>query len=165
MALEARLIARRDGLDEIVVPTELVDLPAALGATQIMAGEQAIFAARNRSINASTAILEQRVAAFEEEIAGLEGEIAAQDRQLALISEELTGLGQLFDKGLARKERILALQRTAADIEGGRARNVSGIARARQGIGGARLEIDELLTELLNQTVASLQETQKEIFD
>lgn len=164
-ALEARLIARRDARGAIDFPSELTGAGPDAGVAEMIDGQRTIFAARNQSIASQTAILEQRVAALDQEIVGLDGEIAAQDRQLALIEEELEGLSELFDKGLARKERILALRRTAADIEGARARNVAGIARARQSIGGARLEIDDLRTNILNLAVEELRETQKEIFD
>lgn len=162
-ALEARLAARRDGLETIDFPAELETGDAE--AARITDGQRMIFSAQNRTLATRISILEQRIAALREEIVGLQGQIAAQDRQLVLIEEEAQGLRGLFNKGLARKERILALERTAAEIDGGRSRNSAEIARARQAIGGARLEIDELSTTMVDEAVAELRETQKEIFD
>jgi HlyD family type I secretion membrane fusion protein len=163
-ALEARLIARRDGLTEI-------DFPDALKKADpnevdpIMAGQVNIFQARNSSLKSEKEILGQRIAQLGEEISGLRGQIKAEDRQIELITEELKGLKKLFEKGLAKRDRMLALQRNAAAIEGNRSMHIADVARAKQKITETQLLIDGLGTKLMKDVVEELRKTQEKIFE
>ena len=71
VAQEARLIAERDGSDE----TGFADILTASSdnpeVVEIMSGERSIFEARQQSLRAQAAIIEQRVSQYEEEIRGL----------------------------------------------------------------------------------------------
>ena len=111
------------------------------------------------------AVLRQRIRQFSEEITGIEGQIASEDTQLRLIAEETTAVRHLVDKGLARKPRLLELQRRTAEIEGDRSQNHALIARANQNIGEAILRITELETARMNEVVQQLREVQEELFD
>src|SRR3546814_13719512 len=65
-------------------------------------------------------ILRQRIAQLDEEIGGLRAQIESQRVQLSLIEVELADVAGLVDKGLERRPRLLALQRTQAEINGDR---------------------------------------------
>ncbi len=164
-ALEARLVAERDGDDSVRFPDWLLDEGDDPEVRAVVEGEMSIFVARARTLASQVAVLGQRIAQFGEEITGLEGQLAAEDTQLALIAEEMTAVEVLLEKGLERKPRLLALQRRAAEIEGSRSANLAAIARARQNIGEARLRISELETARINDVVEQLRETQNALFD
>ena len=70
-ALQARLVAERDGKSQIVFPPDLTAENAAPKVAETLVGETNIFAARRQSLEGQAAILEQRVAQFREEIEGL----------------------------------------------------------------------------------------------
>ena len=164
-AVEARLIAERDGRMEVHFPEWLLDRLEEPEVIDTVVGQINIFALRQESLDHRTQILNQRIAQFEEEITGLEGQIAAENVQLKLIGEESKDVRQLVELGLARRPRFLALEREAAALEGQRSQNLAGIARARQSILEAELRISELHTELVNEVVQLLSETQAELFD
>ena len=164
-ARQARLEAERDGRPEVAFPDWLEDGREDPKVAEILDGQLNIFQARKESKSGQVAILGQRIAQFSEEIEGLEGQIKAEDRQIKLIGQELKDVKRLVDKGLARRPRLLELQRRSAEIEGSRHRNQARIARARQQIGEAELRITELQTELVNDVVAELREVQAEILD
>ena len=164
-AIEARLIAERDGQTEILFPEWLLDRLEEPEVIDTVAGQINIFASRQESLDHQTQILRQRIAQFGEEITGLEGQIAAENVQLQLIAEESSDVRHLVESGLARRPRLLALEREAAALEGQRSQNLAGIARARQSISEAELRISELNTELGNEVVQLLSETQAELFD
>ncbi len=164
-ALEARLVAERDGDDSVRFPDWLLDEGDDPEVRAVVEGEISIFEARARTLASRVAVLGQRIAQFGEEITGLEGQLAAEDTQLALIAEEMAAVEVLLEKGLERKPRLLALQRRAAEIEGSRSANLAAIARARQNIGEARLRISELETARINDVVERLRETQNALFD
>lgn len=162
-ALEARLIAERDGTDEVTFPASLTTDGSE--NTETLAGQLKIFLTRKEAVAAQENILEQQAAQLSEEIAGLRGLIAAENTQIDLIHSEIEDVRTLVTKGLAKRSRLLALQRRRAEIEGARSRNIAGVARAKQQIAETRLRVSELKTQQLNQVVEELRATQTELFD
>lgn len=164
-SLAARLRAERDGAKTLNFPT---DMRAAVKDPQVsaaMEGQRRIFEARRDSLASKTALLRKRDAQVRTEIRGLRAQIEGDDRQLVLIEEELSGIRKLVERGLVAKPRLLALQRRAAEIGGGRGRNVAAVARAQQSIGETRLKIEELKTERLNEVVRELREVESQLHD
>lgn len=162
----ARLTAERDGATAPDFPDTVFDLvPDGEQLARMMAGEETIFTERQSFLKGQTDINRQRIAQLRAEIAGLRDQIAAENRQLELISQEETGLTDLVEKGLARKPRLLELQREQASIRGSRARNQAAIARAEQSIREAELTVIDARTRFLNEVVATLQQQQAEIAD
>ena len=164
-ALQARLVAERDGQDEIAFPYTLIGEDAPPDVEETLRGEINIFAARRRSLEGQAAILEQRVAQFREEIEGLEGQIVAESTQLDLLSEERRAQEALVEKKLNSTERLLALRREEAEIFGNRSRRIAAIARVKQRIAEEKLKILELGTNHINEVVKELRETQTMMLD
>ncbi len=164
-ALEARLQAERDGLDRVAYPEALTGRRDDPKTRQVVEGQDNIFQARRGTLRSQVAILDQRAAEYSEEIIGIEGQIRSETEQLALVEEELTGVQTLFDKGFARKPKLLQLQRRAAEIEGARNMHQAQIARARQSIGETRMRASDLETTRLNQVVEELRKAQAELYD
>ena len=165
LALEARLIAERDGLDEIIFPEPLLSRKTDSDVAESMHGEANIFAARRDSMRGQAEILEQRIAQYQQEIQGLEGQIRAERKQLALIAEERSAEEKLVAKKLTGMQRVIELKRDEAEIEGSRSRNIANIARARQSIAEEQLKILELSTQQASEVVAELRNTQTLLFD
>jgi HlyD family type I secretion membrane fusion protein len=162
-AVEARLIAERDGLDRIVFPSELKLLTGEVET--IVSGQNNIFKARRETLTTQRGILRQRIAALQAEVTGLTAKIAAQGTQLRLVAEELVDVRSLYEQGLAKKARMLALERAVAEIEGDRADNRAKVARARQQITEAELKIAELNSNALNEVLKELREVQAQLHD
>lgn len=166
LALEARLVAERDGADRIDFPPDLMEVARQdPKVAQIVVAQNNIFEARRSTLEGQIKILQQRIAQAREEIAGLEAQEKSEARQLALIDEELVDVEQLVEKGLQRKPHLLALKRTKAAIEGSRGEHLAEIARARQKIGEATLAILDLKNQKLNAVVDGLREAQERIAD
>lgn len=165
-ALAARLEAERDQSDTVRFPDWLVaEVEEGRAQRSILDAQTAIFRARRKALDGQASILEQRIAQVKEEVAGLKGLIVAEDRQLSLIGQEVGDVQSLFDRQLTPKSRLLALQRQQAEIAGSRARNVAAIARAKQSIGEASLQISELTTKRVNEALDELEKTQAELLD
>jgi HlyD family type I secretion membrane fusion protein len=71
----------------------------------------------------------------------------------------------LFKKGLARKSRMLALQRRASELEGNRNLHLAQIARARQSMTESRMRAGELKTTMINEVVENLRAAEAERYD
>ncbi|MDF2368165.1 HlyD family type I secretion periplasmic adaptor subunit [Sneathiella sp.] len=165
LAQKARLIAERDGLDEIPFPEWLLERKDEPNVKEAMEGQQNIFDSRRTSRDGQITILKQKAAQLEEEIKGLEGQVTSSDRQIALISEEIKDVESLVKKSLAKRPRLRALQRNLAELSGNRSQNTSRIAQTRQAIGEVELQINELSNALIDEVVAELRDVQAQIFD
>lgn len=160
-ALQARLLAERDGLDAIAWPERL----RMSDDDGILATQERIFAARKASFDNETAILEQRIAQIREQALGYKGQIAAQDREIALLSEEARDVRRLVEKGHMPKPRLRALEREAAEVAGARARNLAQVARLAQAAGETRLRIVRLGNARMTEVTTELREVEAHLAD
>lgn len=160
-ALEARLVAERDGLDSIDWPEWL----RAVDAEAVRATQDRIFAARKASFDSEVAILEQRIAQLHEQAAGFEGQVAAQDRHVALLAEEIDDIRPLVEKGHATRQRLRALEREAAEITGERARNRAQVARMKEAASEVRLQIVRLRNTRRTEVTSELREVEARLAD
>jgi len=108
-------------------------------------------------------ILAQRIAQLRSENEGLRGAVASFDRQVALIGSELEDVRALVERGLARRPRLLALQRRMAQIEGQRAQSLARIARNEQAIGETRLQAINARQAEMESLARELARTREEL--
>ena len=155
IAQRARLVAERDRLRSIPMPSEFVGLaPEDLAlARESLRIQQQQFGARRTGRSTETGVLGQRVAQLNEQIAGYEGQIVANIEQQRLIQEELTGMRSLAEKGYAPLTRVRALERTAAQLDGELGSLRAQIARSREAVGETRLQVSGVSTKM-NEDVA-----------
>lgn len=158
-ALAARLAAEESGATVI----DWTNVPPGPGRKEAIADQETIFQARLETKLNWRGILEQRIGQLEKEIEGLEAQIQSATEQLALIDQEIRSVQALLKKGLARMPRLLALQRTRAEIGGRRAANRASIARSRQAIGEAQLQILALDVNRRDEAAKLLGEARAEI--
>jgi HlyD family secretion protein len=156
----ARLIAERDGLERPQAPASLAARSAEDNVRSLMASEAALFTARANARTSQKDLLQGRIAQLNQEISGLEAQVDSKTKQLELIAGELTGVQELYDKRLVPLNRLTALQREAARIEGERGQLVSAIAETRSKIGEAQLQIVRLDQDFRTEVVKELGETQ-----
>ena len=146
----AELAARRNrleaefmGAEAIVWDDELKSMAAVDPQVQeILDGQLRLFRAREAARGGEVARLREQIGQAHEEIAGLHAQAASLTDQAALIDRELTAQRSLFDKGLTRLDRLMAIERAAESFEGRSGAIVADIARARGKI--AELEIQIL---------------------
>lgn len=165
IATEARLIAERDAAPDITFPPELLRQLHDPGIRQIVDAQVNQFNTRRAHDESRKAILRQRIAELEQQIGGLGEQLAAVERQSALIAEESGGVETLFKKGLERKPRLLALQRSSADLLGRQGDLKAKIAQAREAIGETQLDIIKTDIERTEDVAAELAATQSKIVD
>lgn len=164
-AQEARLIAERDGEENLAFGISFAGYTDNPKLLEIVEGQTGVFEARRVAIDSQLAIFDQRVVEYQQQIEGLEAQVKSEETQLELIEEELKGVRILFEKGIERKPRLLALQRNMAEIQGIRGQHLSDIARVRQSIGETKLEAIDLKNRFLNGVVTELRDVQTKIAD
>ncbi len=164
-ALEARLLAERDGLDHVVFPADLVDAEADPEMKKILDGQRDLFAARRTAMEGQKTILAQRVGQLEKLVAGLRSQIAAKSKQLVFLKEEIGGLQQLYENGHASKARLLALQREASEAQGDRGKHLADMASAQLRIGETRLQAIQVEKTFREDVMKDLRDAQERISD
>jgi len=165
LAEKARLVAEQQNSDHIVFADWLMSKKSDPNVARAMQGQLNIYEARKLARKGQITILEQKIAQLREEIKGLDGQVDSSNRQIKLISLELKDIEQLVRKKLAKRSRLRALQRNAAELDGTRSQNVARIAQSKQAIGEIRLQISEIQNAVLNEAVTELRNVQAQLFD
>lgn len=119
MARQARLVAERDGLEEIVWPETLTEAATAdPEITGMIEGQRRLFIARNESLRREADQIAEQIAQAYNQIDGTEAQLEAFVTQQELILNELQDAQSLLEKGLAQASRVSSLQREQARLLG-----------------------------------------------
>jgi HlyD family secretion protein len=130
-----------------------------------MQDQTAQFTSRQAARQGQTAILVQRGEQLRQEIRGFEVERRATEQQLVLIRRELSALQDLLRSRLVPVNRVMALEREQARLEGLVGRLLSDAAKAEQAISETQLQIAQLHQRFHEETAAALIETRQKIDD
>jgi HlyD family secretion protein/epimerase transport system membrane fusion protein len=161
-ATEVRLIAERDN----TVPsfdTIVAEHGGSRAAVQAAASETSILKARQRQYESEAGTLQQRIAQLNEQITGSTAQATGLQRQSALIGEEAAGARKLAESGYTPKTRVMALDRTAAQLEADLGVANADIARARQAIGEAEVELAKLERTRVTEIASELRTAQAKL--
>ncbi len=165
-ATEARLVAERDNKETVTFPAEVASLEATdPKIKEIIDTQRRLFETRREALKGEIGVLNQKIAQSDQEIRGLREQAAAATSQINLLNEEISVVQGLLAKGNALKPRLLALQRSQAELLGQRGQAQAMVSRANQTINEAKITIINKRTEYLNSAVAELKETQSQLSD
>jgi len=159
-AKNSRLVAERDGLPRPAVPAEMAGRLDDNGVKTLLASEASLFRARVTARESQRELLKSKVSQLGDEIVGLDAQVASKAKQLELITGELTGVQELFDKRLVPIARLTALQREGARIEGERGQLISTIAETKTKVDEAKLQMVRLDQDVRTEVVKELGEAQ-----
>jgi HlyD family secretion protein len=141
LARQARLMAERDGADNVVFPEDLLHRKAEPLVANAIAGELNLFRSRRQALEGQRAQLRERIAQISKEIEGLSAQLRAKEKEISFIEQELAGVTELYNKKLVTVVRYNQLQRDEARLGGERGNIIAEIARARGRISEAELQI------------------------
>jgi HlyD family type I secretion membrane fusion protein len=117
-AYKARLLAERDGLDQIAFAEDLVAEAEANPATaQILTGQRRIFETRRNALAGEKALNANRLAQSRQRLEGLERQFEVKRRELALMRNELSDQQILLGSGYTTKRRVASAERTVQQLE------------------------------------------------
>lgn len=160
----ARLEAELANCPAITVPARFATLTGddRRIADDAMRMAQAQFEA-GRALEASErGVLADRGAQIGHQIDGYRQRLLSSRRQSELSNEELASYRTLYQKGLATKPRLLALERSVAAIDGDTGAAVTEIARLHSAAGEARLQLVQARSERSRQSAERLRAAQTE---
>ena len=120
---------------------------------------------RRKSLQGQISVLQQREEQARQQINGIPGRGCPSDRQLALTNDELNGTVELYQKGYAPKTKVLALQRQAAQLAGQKGDYLANIARAKDQIAEAEMQIAQLQKDRDTEVSDQLRDMQSRLID
>ncbi|MEO1688750.1 MAG: HlyD family type I secretion periplasmic adaptor subunit, partial [Pseudomonadota bacterium] len=120
---------------------------------EMIDGQIMLHATRLRSQAEQIEQLRERQTQTREQISGAEAQIAALERQLELIAQELEGLRTLLEQGLTQLNRVLALEREEARLQGQIGELTANIAQARGQLAEIEIQIVLLSTQRQEQAM------------
>lgn len=163
LAIESRLKAERDNLDQITFPDILFS--DELNAQPEIAAQIQIFNARKSSLEGQVEVLEQQIEQLRTRDVGLRAVRESKLEEAAFYEEEIEDVRELLEQGFSDKLRLRELERNASRLRGDAAQLTANIASTEVEIGEARLQIIQLGREFLNDVVAALGDTQTNLKD
>jgi len=165
LAVQARLIAERDGVAAVSYPVELRERASDPKIAQIIRIQDEQFRARRQSVAGQIEILDRQIQQLRERIEGLGAQERSKAEQAKLLRDELAGLKTLIDKGMVEKTKVRNLEREIAQAEGERASHVSDLAATRATVSEKELEKFQVRKRLQEEVAAELRKIQSEVFD
>lgn len=162
-AIESRLLAERDGDEEVVYPAELVS--GQFDASTEIAAQNQIFLARKAARDGSREVLEQRIQQLQSRLDGLRNLKETKEQLAASFAEELTDVTALLSQGFADKNRLRELERNHAVQRGEAADLTANISSVEIQIGETRLSILQEEKEFQNEVANQLGEVQTNLKD
>jgi len=161
-AAEARLIAERDGKKTIGFPAELENAKNDLRAVNAISLQTQLFNSRQSSLRNELAAVDESIAGLQSQSRGLQESLENQKQQIQFLKEQLEGMRDLAKEGYVARNRLLDLERTYAQVNGGMAENVGNIGRAQRQISELNLRRAQRQQDYQKEVRTQLSEVQKE---
>jgi protease secretion system membrane fusion protein len=152
-AVQSRLLAEKAGLSTITWPSELTTAAAQDPLMrQMMDNQQQLLASRRGALAADLQGIQESIRGYEGLIQSYQAMAESRRNQLALLQDELKNTSGLVQEGYAPRNRMLELQRMAAEMTTSQAELQGNLMRSRQAI-----------SEQRQRAIARQQEYRKEI--
>jgi protease secretion system membrane fusion protein len=152
LAMEARLLAERDGNINIAFPAELLSLQNDPRIANSLIIQNQLFASRKLVLQHEIAALDESVSGLKMQLRGLESSRTSKNQQLKFLEEQLVNLRDLAKDGFMPRNRVLELERSYTQLTGEIAAEIGNIGR-----------IQRQIAELEQRRIQRQQEYQKEV--
>lgn len=164
-AREARLIAQRDGLNEVRYPPNLLvhaDDPRVDDAIRI---QNHTFTVRKTAHDGEISLYRRQIEQLRAKLKGLQAQITSRDRLVKSFRHELEDFEALLKEGYTERQKVRELERNLAQSEGQRGELASELAATELQISETELKILQLEKELQREVAKELGEVQAALFE
>ncbi|MGQ5289331.1 HlyD family type I secretion periplasmic adaptor subunit [Pectobacterium actinidiae] len=160
---EARLLAERDDLSTITFPA-----PTEQHSTvtqQIQIAQQQLFISRRAALQQERAAMEAAIIGAKAQSQGSQALLASSQTQFQIISEQLRGLRPLAQEGYIARNRLLDVERQAAQLAGAMAQERNNQVQLQQQVVELEQKIQQRQNEYQKEVRTQLADTQRSIQD
>lgn len=160
---EARLLAERDGAKSISFPKEIDQAKSDPRVANSILLQQQLFTARQISIQSELAAVDETIAGLRIQLKGLEESMVNKKQQQQFLKEQLDGMRDLTKDGYVARNRLLDLERTYAQLNGGVSEDLGNIGRVSRQISEYTLRKMQRQQEYQKEVRTQLSEVQKDV--
>lgn len=128
-AVEARLIAERDGKPMAAVPPGLENAMGEAALVSNLGLQRQLLASRQAALQSSLSAIDENIAGLRLQAQGLEQTRESKLQQLGFLKEQLTGMRDLVSDGYVARNRLLELERGHAQLAGSLSEDSGNIGR------------------------------------
>jgi len=165
LAKAARLAAEQAWALKVKFPEELVSRQDDPRVAELLQRETELFNARREAYGNQVALIRAQARETESEINARKQQLRSDNDAIRLLQDELSANEALVGEGFVSKVRILALQRSRAELISRRGENESELSRARQKVSELLLRAETLRSTLMQEASGELSQTTAKIFD
>lgn len=162
-AMQARLLAERDGLKAIDFAKELDEASKTdPEVAQLLQVQTQLFNSRQSSLRSELGAIDESIAGLRLQIAGLKESRKSKMAQLGFIKEQLVGMRDLAKEGFVARNRLLELERTYAQINGSISEDLGQIGRSQSQMMEYTMRRQQRAQDYQKEVTTQLTEVQKE---
>jgi HlyD family secretion protein len=159
----ARLEAERDGAAIIRMPTAFLGREESPEVQRLMKEERTLYDLRANARSGLKMQLRERITQLGQEVAGQEEQQAAKRREMDLIKKELKAVNGLWDQKLVSVQRVAALEREEARLDGEYGARTAAIAQAKGKVAEIELQIIQIDEDLRSEVATQISDLQAKI--
>lgn len=161
-AVEARLIAERDGKSSVTFPAALESAKADARVAQNVSLQTQLFNSRRSALQSELSSIDESIAGIKYQLAGTQASRDSKKEQLAILKEQLDNMRDLAKEGFVPRSRLLDLERTYSQINGSLAEDIGAIGRGTRQIAELGLKRTQRAQEFQREVRSQLSDVQKE---
>ncbi|MEX6667125.1 HlyD family type I secretion periplasmic adaptor subunit [Pseudomonas sp. W2-17] len=158
-AREARLEAERDGLSSFEVPWILQQREGKTIEAAVLS-ERRLFTENRRLREGQEKQLNERISQLREKIKGHALQQRTKGAEIKLVEQELKAVTTLYEKGMMTLDRMNALARSHARLQGEQGQLVAAVAETKSKIAETEIELLLVAQTFLSNVVVELRDLQ-----
>lgn len=163
LAYEARLLAERDGADVVTFPASLKSRLDNPNTKKLLADQVRQFEERRASLKAQEDILSARVDQLQQEIAGVAALRDSTKEQMENLQQELANVSDLAERGFYPKNRLNALKRNLAQLQGQYGQTIADISKNENAIAETKLQMIQARVKFQEEVSQQLREVRVQV--
>lgn len=162
-AIEARLLAERDGLDRVEpIPAVQERFGADPRFIRAARAQQRLFETRRHALQGEIGILKENLQGAKQQLAGLNQVRSSRESQIAYLQRELQGVRKLASEGYLPRNRMYELERNAAQLRAALSNDTVEAGRTRNQIAELQLRILQREQDYQKEVQSQLSDVHKE---
>jgi HlyD family secretion protein len=167
LAQRARLLAEQLGQTHITPPPEFASLTGVdrSDADRALQVQQSQLRTRAAVLSAQRGVLGQRGMQASDQGSGYSRQVKAVDEQLRLIDDELNSLKEVAAKGFVSMNRVRALERAKADLQGQRGQYLATVSQTGSQRSETRLQVLEAQSTYNERIATELRDVESSLAD
>jgi protease secretion system membrane fusion protein len=162
LATVARLGAERDSAKSVTYPPALLEYKNDPRAMATMALQTQLFESRRSALANEMSAVDENIAGLKLQTQGLEESLASKKVQMNILKEQLDNVRDLARDGYVARSRLLDLERTAAQIQGGISEDIGNIGRGKRQVLELTLRRQQRVADYQKEVRTQLSDIQRE---